>query len=109
MSQYTLISGDIQYISFYLKEEDPTSGSITAYDLTTQNSIWFRMRSYGDITNTLSLAMSTVSTPNATLGYCRVLATIPSRGTYSSEVEVFESTEHITWEGPVYIIKEALG
>ena len=109
MSQYTLIAGDVQYLSYYLKEKDPTSGSITYFNLTTQDSIWFRMRKYGESTNTLSLAMGTVSSPHATLGYCRVLVTVPVAGTYSSEIEVYETTERLTWPGNIYVIKEALG
>jgi hypothetical protein len=109
MDQYTLVSGDVYYLSFYLKERDPTTGSVTPYDLSTANSIWFRMREYGQSTNTISVQMSTVSSPSCTLGFCRVLATIPSAGKYYSEVEVYEGTENKTWKGPVYIIKEALG
>lgn len=107
--QFTLTTNDIKYIEFYLKEEDTVSGSITCYDLTTQNSIWFRMRKYGSSTNAVSGAMSTIASPHATLGYCRILSTIPSVGTYSSEVEVYESTEQLTWDGPIYIIKGELG
>jgi hypothetical protein len=109
MDQYTLVAGDVQYLSFYLKEKDPTTGSITAYDLSSASSIWFRMREYNTTINTLSLQMSTVSSPSCTLGFCRVLATIPSEGNYSSEIEVYESTQRITWKGPTYQIIEELG
>lgn len=109
MTQYTLIANDILYISFYLKEKDPSTGSITPYDLSSANSIVVRIRQYRTSTNTLELAMSTIATPAASLGFCRVLATVPSAGTYSSEVQVYDAGEAITWRGPVYIVDEELG
>ena len=110
MPEHTLISNDILYLAFYLQEEDPTTGSSTYYNLSGASSIWFRMRKYGNTINAISGAMSTVVTPSNALGYCRILATIPSTiGTYYSEVEVYTSSERITWIGPVYKIKEELG
>jgi len=106
MSQIDVYEGDITYISFYLKDENPITGSITYHDITTANSIVFRMRKYGDTINTIEEEMDIVT---GTLGYCRVLVTIPPSGTYSSEVEVFETSGHITWTGPVFNVLEALG
>ena len=105
-SEITLNAGDIQYLPFYLKEKDETTGSITYYDITLASSIQFRMRKYNATANTLDVAMSIVT---GTLGYCRCLATIPAVGKYYSEIEVYGTTEHLTWKGPVMIIEEALG
>ena len=110
MDQYTLVANDILYLAYYLKEKDPTTGSITAYDLSSSNSIWFRMRRYNETINSVSGTMSTLTSPANSLGFCRILATIPSTiGNYYSEVEVYEATERITWKGPTYQIIEELG
>ena len=101
----TIVQEDIMYFIFHLKEKDPTSGSITDYDLSTQNSIHFRVRKYGANTNVFDITMSTLPTT----GQCRGLATVPAEGRYSSEVTVYEATEVITWKGPIYKVVMDLG
>jgi hypothetical protein len=64
------------------------------------------MRKYGEAANAVETMCEIV---DASKGYCRVLVTIPPAGIYYSEVEVFESTQHITWVGPTYIVKSQLG
>lgn len=106
MAQYNLVKGDVQYFAFYLKEKDPTSGSITSYDLTTASSIVFSLKKYNASSNTIDVTM-TVITP--TLGYCRVLGTVPiALGAYSSQVEVFETLQRLTWIGPEYNVLDEL-
>jgi len=106
----TIKAGDIQYLAFYLKERDRTTGSITAYNLASASTITFRMKLYGSTVNALTITMSTVSSPSNTLGYCRGLATIPTvLGNYTSEIEVSISPEVKTWEGPKYYIVEQFG
>jgi len=102
----TLVANDVLYLSFYLQEKDNLTGSITYYDLSTANSIVFRMRKYGSSTNAISEPMEIVT---ATLGYCRVKVTVPTAGTYYSEIEVFETSQNITWTGPIYYVKRPLG
>jgi len=106
MNAIDVFEGDVLYLTFYLKEKDLTTGSITYYDISGANSIVFRMRKYGETVNTISSTMEIVT---GSLGHCRVLTTIPSSGTYSSEIEVYEGSQHITWQGPVYNVLEALG
>jgi len=105
----TLVERDVYNIGFYLKQEDPTTGSLTPYTLATASSIVFRMRDYDSTVNTVSAVMGTVASPSNTLGYCKALVTIPVNGTYSSEVSVYESTDIITWEGPKYYVVPELG
>jgi hypothetical protein len=109
MSQYTLVANDVLYIAFYLKEEDPIYGSITPYDLSSASSIYFRLREYNSSTNALNALMNTLPSPSNTLGYCRVMVTVPSSGTYTSETEVYVNNLHTTWKGPVYIVEGELG
>jgi hypothetical protein len=107
MNQFTLIAGDIQYLSFYLKEEDNMSGSITYADITLASSIVLRLRKYGESTNTV---MGTCEILDGTLGKCRMLVTIPTiTGDYQSEVEVFIGGERLTWKGNTYYIHNELG
>jgi len=106
MSAIEVYEGDVLYLSFFLKEKDLTTGSITYHDISGASSIVFRMRKYDTSTNTISTTMEIVT---GTLGYCRCLVTIPSSGTYNSEIEVYEGSQHITWEGPIYNVLEALG
>ena len=110
MTQYTLVSADVLYIAFYLKEEDPTTGSITAYDLSTASSIVFSMRNYNASTNTISGTMETINITGSlnTDGFIRKLCTIPSVGTFRSEVEVFSGAEKVTWKGPIYLVTSEL-
>ena len=108
MDQFTLVANEILYLAYYLKEKDPTSGSITPYDLSSANSIVFALREYNSTINTLTLTMSTVSSPSCTLGYCRVLATIPDANNYYSQIHVYTSTEKLTWDGPQYIVEERI-
>ena len=108
MDQFTLVANEILYLAFYLKEKDPTTGSITPYDLSSANSIVFALREYNSTINTLTLTMSTVSSPSCTLGYCRVLGTIPDANNYYSQIHVYTSTEKLTWEGPAYIVEERI-
>jgi hypothetical protein len=106
----TIKAGDVQYFNFYLKERDRNTGSITPYNLNGSGTITFRMKVYGNTVNALTLTMSTVSIPSNTLGYCRVLATVPTiLGNYTSEIEVNISPEIKTWEGPKYYIVEQFG
>lgn len=109
MNEHTVTTNDIQYISVYLKEKDLTTGSISYYDLSTANSIVFRMREYGETINTISTTMSTLSSPANTLGFCRCLATFPAEGTYSTEIEVFEGVQKITWVGDIFVVIGELG
>ena len=104
--QYTLTANDIEYLYFYLKEKDPTTGSISYYNLKGANSVVFRMRRYGSSSNTIE---TTVEVVTGTLGYCRCLVTVPPSGTFSSEIEVFNDPLKLTWEGPTYVIREELG
>jgi len=106
MSQITLVENDIQYLGFYLKEQDKITGSITPYDLSNASSIVFRMRKYGETANAIETTCEIVE---ASKGYCRALVTIPPPGTYYSEVEVYESAQHITWIAPIYVVKSQLG
>jgi hypothetical protein len=106
MYEITLVENDVQYLAFYLKEKDPISGSISPYNLSNASSIVFRMRKYGETANAIETMCEIV---DAAKGYCRALVTIPPAGTYCSEVEVFESSQRITWIGPIYIVKPQLG
>ena len=106
MSAISVTEGDVLYLSFYLKDKDPVTGSITYHDISGASSIVFRMRKYYSSSNTIETTMEVVT---GTLGYCRVLVTIPTEGTFSSEVEVFEAGQNITWEGPVYVVRGELG
>lgn len=106
MTEHTLYVGDIEYLFFYIKDESAISGSITYHDVTTAGSITFRMQKYGESTVTLSLPMEVVT---GTLGYVRVLATIPTSGKYSSEIEISETPQALTWKGPIYEVVDALG
>ena len=108
MDQFTLVANEILYLAFYLKEKDPTTGSITPYDLSSANSIVFALREYNSTINILTLTMSTVSSPSCTLGYCRVLATIPAANNYYSQIHVYTSTATLTWDGPQYIVEERI-
>ena len=108
MDQFTLVANEILYLAFYLKEKDPTTGSITPYDLSSANSIVLALREYNSTINTLTLTMSTVSSPSCTLGYCRVLATIPGANNYYSQIHVYATTEKLTWEGPTYTVEERI-
>ena len=108
MDQFTLVANEILYLAYYLKEKDPTSGSITPYDLSSANSIVFALREYNSTINTLTLTMSTVSSPSCTLGYCRVLATIPDDSNYYSQIHVYTSAEKLTWDGPMYVVEERI-
>jgi hypothetical protein len=64
------------------------------------------MRKYGETANAIETTCEIV---DASKGYCRVLVTIPPAGYYYSEVEVFESAQHVTWIAPTYIVKSQLG
>jgi len=104
--EVALIEGDVQYLAFYLTEKDMITGSLGYYDLSNVSSIVFRMRRYGETANAIETACEIV---DASKGYCRALVTVPPAGYYYSEVEVFESGQHITWIAPTYIIKSQLG
>jgi hypothetical protein len=106
MTECTLVANDILYMSYYLKEENPITGSITPYTLVTATSIILRMRQYNSTINTINVTMSTLATPSNTLGYCRALVTIPTAGTYTAEVEVYEALERITF--PCQIIYKVI-
>ncbi|MEM2260855.1 MAG: hypothetical protein QXK24_00240 [Ignisphaera sp.] len=106
MNERTLTEGDILYFGFYLKDKDETTGSITYHDLSLANSVVFRMRKYGETANAIEVNMQVIE---PTKGFCRVLVTVPPSGIYLSEVEVFETEQNITWEGPVFIVKPQLG
>lgn len=111
MTECTLTSNDIVYLGYYLKEKDPTTNIITAFDLTSASSIVFRMRLYGSTVNTINVVMATMNIEGSlnTDGYCRVLCTIPTGGTYCTEVEYFTPAERLTWKGPTYFIETELG
>ena len=100
MSRYTLTEGDILYLTFYLKDKDPISGSVVPHNLSSAESINFYMRKYGANANAISTNCEIVS---ATLGICRTLVTVPVYGNYYSEIEVTEAEEKITF-GPIYFV-----
>lgn len=101
--EFTLYLNDVHYLSFYLKEKDSTTGSITAYDLTSASSVVLTVRKYGTTINSSTISLTFSSAP--TTGYCTGLSTINwGNGKYYSQVEVFSGLEKITWEGPVYIV-----
>ena len=102
----TITEGDVKYLAFYLMDYDPITGSLSYHDLSGADSIVFRMRKYRASSNAID---TTASIVNASLGYCRVLVTVPVAGTYETELEVFEGTLHDTWVGPVYYVREPLG
>jgi len=109
MSSRTLVSGDIVYLSFYLKEEDPLTGSISCYDITSAQTINFRLRKYGELTNTIE---STCEVVIGTLGFCRVKVTVPIVSyptAYEGEIEVIEPGQITTWKNINYIITPQLG
>ena len=106
MSEHTLVESDVHYLSFYLMEKDQITGSISYYDLSNVTSLVFRMKKYGSSTAALE---ATMEVSNATLGYCRVLATIPSHGDYYTEIEVRESSQRLTWIGPVFHVVREIG
>ena len=103
---YTLTESDVVYVSFYLMDEDPLSGSLTYHTLSGADSIVFRMRKYGATANAIEATMAVV---DASQGYCRVLVTVPSAGIYESEVEVYEGAIALTWVGPTFHVREELG
>ena len=106
--QDTLKTGEVLYLEFYLQEKDPTSGSITGYDLSSSSSIVFSMREYNSTINTLTLTMSTVTSPSCTIGFCKVLATIPAVNEYYSQICVYMPLEKLVWNGPVYKVEKRL-
>jgi hypothetical protein len=108
---FTLVAGDVHYLSFYLKDKDVTTNSITYTNLSDTSSIVLRMRKYGASTNCIEVNCYTVTTPSNTLGFCRALVTIPAEsGEYYSEIEVFYGDgQHATWKGNTYYIQPALG
>jgi len=101
-----LVESDIKYLTFYIMEKDPISGSLSYYDLSGASSIVLRLRKYNETSNALEVTMVVT---NPTLGLCRVLATIPPAGRYESEIEVYEAEEHNTWKGPVLKVRSQLG
>lgn len=109
MAETTLVANDVLYLSFYLKEEDATTGSITAYNLSGANNIIFRMREVNATINTINAAMETIASPSATLGYCRVLVTIPSAGTYNAEIEIYEVLNNVTFKCQTYKVLSDFG
>ena len=98
LPEIDLIENDVHYISFVLKEKDLTTGAISVYDLSNVSQINFYMRQYGSTVNTIEATCEVVT---ATLGLCRVRVTVPTEGTYSSQIEVIESGQTITWKGPI--------
>mgnify|MGYP000545343226 CR=1 FL=1 len=103
---HTLVEKDVHYISVYLMEQDSNTGDINYFDLTDANEVVFRMKKYDSETITLEKEMEIV---NATLGYCRVLVTIPLEGDYKSEIEVRIGSQTITWLGPKFQVVEEIG
>lgn len=106
----TLVAGDIQYLSYYLRNVNKINGSITYQDLTNSDTITFRLRKFGETVNAIDVVASIV---DSTIGYTRALVTIPtvSEGAdYYSEVEVkFTDGQILTWIGNTYYIKPQLG
>ena len=100
---HTLVEGDVHYISVYLMEQDPNTGESQYFDLTDANTVIFRMKKYSSGAISIDKEMEIV---NATLGYCRVLVTIPLEGKYKSEVEVRMDSQTITFPGPKFVIVE---
>lgn len=105
--EFTLYQNDVHYLSFYLKEKDPTTGSVSAYDLSSASSVVLTIRKYGSTLNSSTISLTFSSSP--TTGYCRGLSTISwGTGKYYSQVEVFEGLQKITWSGPTYIVAKEL-
>lgn len=98
--EIVVTSGDVLYLEFYLKDEDPTTGEVTPHDLSLVNSVVFKMYKYGENTLTLEATMDVISPSE---GYVRALVTIPPGGTYFSEVVVNKAPERITWIGPTFV------
>jgi len=106
MTKYTLTESDILYLTFYLKDKDGITGSITPHDLSNAQTINFYMRKQGASTNTIS---NTCEIVTDSLGICRVKVTVPVNGDYVGEVEIIEAGQRITF-GPVYfVVREELG
>lgn len=106
MVSHTVAAGDSDYVTFYLKDKNPTTGSITFHDLSSANSVNFYLRKYGEPTN---YALSPMAIVTASLGYVRCLVNFPATlGTYYSQIRIFDGLSTITWKGPVYEIEEGL-
>jgi len=103
---HTLVANDVHYISVYLLERDPNTGDVSYFNLSDANAVVFRMKKYGSGAIAVEKNMEVV---NATLGYARVLVTIPSEGEYKSEIEVRTGSQTITWLGPKFQIVEEIG
>ncbi|RLE62045.1 MAG: hypothetical protein DRJ47_11310 [Thermoprotei archaeon] len=103
---HTLVANDVHYISVYLLEQDPNTGETNYFDLSDANAVVFRMKKYGSGAIAVEKEMEIV---NATLGFCRVLVTIPPEGKYKSEIEVRIGSQTITWLGRKFQVVEEIG
>ena len=103
---HTLVENDVHYISVYLVEQDPNTGNTSYYDLSDASAVIFRMKKYDSGAIAIEKEMEVV---NATLGYARVLVTIPLEGKYKSEIEVRVGSQTITWLGPKFQVVEEIG
>lgn len=107
----TLTSGDVEYFYFYLKDQTPETGEITAHDLSNASTIIFRAIRYGSKTVELEATCSVV---DATLGLCRVYFTVPlavgNNNKFESEIEVISPSERKTWFKDLdFVVRPDLG
>ena len=110
MAQYTLVAGDIQYLSHYLTVTDNIT-SVTSYEaFTLATTINFRMRLSNSTISTIN-TYGVITTDDDGIKYVRSLVTIPATtGKYDSEVEVtYSDGQVITWKGNTYIVINQLG
>jgi len=103
---HTLVANDVHYISAYLIEQDPNTGETNYFDLSDAKQVIFRMKKYSASAIAVEKEMEIV---NSSLGYCRVLVTIPPEGKYKSEIEVRTESQTITWLGPKIQVVEEIG
>jgi len=96
---------DIVNLTFYLRDKDPITGSISPHNLSCALTISFYLRAYDANVNTIETKCEVV---NANLGICRTRVTIPAHGDYYGEVEVIEPETKITWTDFYLEVREEL-
>jgi len=102
---YKVTENDIVYLTFYLKDKDPITGSISPHNLSSALTISFYLRAYDANVNTIETTCEVV---NASQGICRTRVTIPAHGDYYGEVEVIEPKTRITWTDFYLEVREEL-
>lgn len=109
-NQYTLVAGDVQYLSHYLTVTDPIT-DVTSYEnYLTATTINFRMRINGSTVTAVNTT-GIIATDDSGVKFVRTLVTIPlDVAKYDSEVEVwYDDGQHITWKGNTYYVVQQLG